>query len=92
MPAPNSDFREVWWIYSPINNKEWGGLRLAIFRKSVEGVLLCVIQGEIDKNRVGVRDWDTLQATEHWYKVEQVQIPDMIKIMAAAIDDDHAVH
>jgi hypothetical protein len=91
MPVPHADFHEVWWIYSPINGKEWAGLRIAHFRKTVNGVLVCVIQGEIDHTRFGVRVWEDIQQSELWYKVKQVPIPTFIEVMAAALpicDDD----
>lgn len=86
MPVPHADFHEVWWIYSPINNKEWAGLRVAHFRKTVNGVLICVIQDEIDQKRFGLRVWEDIQRTELWYRVKQIPIPTMIEIMAGALD------
>jgi hypothetical protein len=85
MPIPHADFYEVWWIYSPINGKEWAGLRIAHFRKSVDGSLVVVITGEIDQRRVGMRVWEDIQQSELWYKVKQIPIPNLVEIMAAAL-------
>jgi hypothetical protein len=83
----NLGFHEVWWIYSPVNNKEWAGLRIAHFRKTSNGIdLLVNITGEIDQKRIGLRIWEEIQRSEHWYKVEQIPIPSVVEIMKAAID------
>lgn len=87
MPIPHADFHEVWWIYSPINGKEWAGLRIAHFRKTTNGWLIVVIDSEIDPRRMGVRIWEDIQRTELWYKVKQIAIPTMAEIMAHAIED-----
>jgi hypothetical protein len=81
------EFHEVWWIYSPVNNKEWGGLHIAHFRKTTNGVIFVVIQGEIDSKRVGPRDWPMLQEVEHWYKVKQIPIPTLMEIMASGLNE-----
>lgn len=85
---PHSDFHEVWWIYSPINGKEWAGLRIAHFRKTVNGELVVVITGEIDQRRTGLRVWDDIREREEWFKVRQIPIPTMIEMLAAAIPDE----
>ncbi|MCK1670331.1 hypothetical protein [Bradyrhizobium sp. 150] len=85
MPVPHADFHEVWWIYSPINGKEWAGLRIAHFRKTTNGVLICTIANEIDPRRIGVRVWEDIQQSELWYKVKQVPIPNLVEVMAAAL-------
>lgn len=86
MPVPHADFHEVWWIYSPVNGREWAGLRIAHFRKTVSGELVVVIQGEIDQRRFGMRVWQDIQQSECWYKVKQIPIPSLVEIMASALD------
>jgi hypothetical protein len=81
------DFHEVWWIYSPMIAKEWGGLRIAHFRKTAQGFLIVNITGEIDQRRVGPRVWIDIQRTELWYKVKQIPVPTIFEIGAAAIQD-----
>lgn len=88
MAVPHADFHEVWWIYSPNIRQEWAGLRVAHFRKSTNGELLVIINGEIDQRRIGMRIWTDIQETELWYRVKQIPIPTLIDIMAAAIPLD----
>lgn len=82
---PHGEFHEVWWIYSPINGVHWAGLRIATFRKAVNGTLLFLIHNEVP-DRTGRRVWDDVQAKEFWYKVKQIPIPTMFDIVVAAID------
>lgn len=82
---PHEEFHEVWWVYSPINGKSWAGLRLATFRKSVDGALVVIFHNEIAPDRIGIRIWDDVQNTELWYKVVQVPVPTLVEIMAAAL-------
>jgi hypothetical protein len=93
MPIPHADFHEVWWIYSPVNGKEWAGLRIAHFRKTMQGDLVVVITSEIDSRRFGPRIWEEIQRTELWYKVKQITIPSVVEIMQgglATIERDDA--
>ncbi|MGY3278097.1 hypothetical protein [Bradyrhizobium sp. S3.7.6] len=85
MPIPHADFHEVWWIYSPVKGKEWAGLRIAHFRKTVNGEIVIVIQGEIDQRRFGMRVWEDIVESEQWYKVKQIPIPSLTEIMAAVM-------
>lgn len=88
MSVPHAEFHEVWWIYSPMNGREWAGLRVGHFRKTVSGDLIVYIAGEIDQRRIGMRIWSSIQQTELWYRVKQIPIPSLIEIMAAAIPTD----
>jgi hypothetical protein len=88
VPIPHADFHEIWWIYSPINGREWAGLRIAQFRKSTAGDDIVIIQGELDQRRIGPRLWQDIRQTECWYKVQQIPIPSIVQIMAAALPDD----
>lgn len=88
MSIPHAEFHEIWWIYSPVNDREWSGLRIAHFRKTVNGEEIVFITGEIDGRRIGARDWKTIQECEFWYKVEKIRMPTPMQIMAAAIDQE----
>lgn len=70
----NLAFHEIWWIYSE-GPEEWTGLRIAHFSKSVQGVLMVVITGEVDRRRIGLRIWDDIKDREGWYKVAQITPP-----------------
>lgn len=88
MSEADRNFHEVWWIYSPVNGKEWAGLRVAHFRKTSNGeALLVIITNESDPHRIGVRAWEDIQRNEFWYKVKQIEIPTMMEILGAAIDN-----
>lgn len=78
----DNDFHEIWWIYSQAI-EEWSGLRIAHFRKTGNDVVIVIIQGEIDKRRVGVRVWDDIKDRERWIKVAQIAIPTPGEVMAA---------
>lgn len=88
MSVPHDALHEVWWIYSPVNGKEWAGLRIAHFHGMNNGGLFVVITGETDPRRIGLRDWTHIQRTELWYRVKQIPIPTLIEIMGAAIPLD----
>jgi hypothetical protein len=77
---------EFWWIYSPVKDKEWGGLRIAHFRKTTAGDDIVFITGEIDQRRVGARDWKYVQEVEGWYKVKQIPTPTPTEIDLAALN------
>lgn len=77
-----NDFHEIWWIYSP-SEEEWGGLRIAHFRKSTNDVLIVIIDGEVDRRRVGLRVWEDIEKRERWYKVAQIIPPTKTNIQAA---------
>lgn len=87
MVQQNLDFHEIWWIYSPAKD-EWGGLRIAHFRKTLNGYEVVIIQGEIDQRRLGVRIWDDIKDRERWVKVEQIKVPTKAAILAAALFSD----
>lgn len=81
---PYEDFCEVWWIYSP-DRHAWGGLRIASFRKTVQGALVFIIHAETDASRIGLRIWDDVSEREGWVQVKQIDIPTDNEI-AAAVD------
>jgi hypothetical protein len=85
---PASEFHEIWWIYSPMVRQEWAGLRIAHFRKTMNGTLFCIIQGEIDQRRVGMRIWEDIERSELWYKVKQIPIPSLAEIAGSAMQLD----
>lgn len=78
----NEDFHEVWWIYSP-ERHEWGGLRIAHFRKTVNGTLIAIMLGEADPHRIGPRIWDDVATREGWVKVKPIALPDAADVDAA---------
>lgn len=78
----NLDFHEIWWIYSE-GPEEWTGLRIAHFSKTVQGVLIVVIIGEVDRWRLGPRIWDDIHEREGWHKVLQITPPSREQIRAA---------
>lgn len=78
---PNADFHEVWWIYAP-ERHEWGGARIAHFRKTVDGTTIVMIQGEM-QHRIGPRVWDDVAPREGWVKVKQIPIPTKAEVDAA---------
>jgi len=78
----NADFHEVWWIYSP-ERHEWGGLRIAHFRKTMDGMVLVIIAQETNKRRIGFRVWDEIAPREGWVKVKQIQMPTRAEVDAA---------
>jgi len=80
---------EIWWIYSPVNGVTWAGLRIAHFElTSNSDTELVVISGESDPRRIGMRVWEDVQRNEHWYKVEQITVPSLATVVAAAIKQD----
>jgi hypothetical protein len=81
---PYEEFHEIWWIYSP-KSGPWAGLRIAHFRKTTNGVVICVIQGEADRRRIGPRIWDDIERSELWYQVKQIPIPTMAEVFGAAL-------
>ena len=80
------DFREVWFIYSPVK-KPWGNLRIATFTKACNEPFLelVVIHNEVDKDRFGVRVWEDIMESEQWIKVRQIKVPDAAEVMAASL-------
>lgn len=78
----SDDFHEIWWIASDAP-EEWGGLRIAHFRKTVSGDLIVVIQGEVDPRRRGVRVWADIERREGWFKIVQIVAPSVEQIAAA---------
>jgi hypothetical protein len=78
LPGENltmEEFHEVWWIFAQ-QRHPWGGLRLAHFRKTIDGALVVVITGEIDSRRQGVRVWADVEEREGWVRIAQIAIPD----------------
>lgn len=82
MSDDNEDFQEVWWIFSH-SEEEWGGLRIAHFRKTIDGTTIVIIAGEIDRRRVGPRIWDEVAPREGWVKVKQIMLPTKADVDAA---------
>lgn len=78
----DEDFHEIWWIYSP-STEEWGGLRIAHFRKTMNDVMVVIINGEVDRRRVGLRIWIDIEGREGWVKVAQIIPPTKTNIQAA---------
>lgn len=78
----NADFHEVWWVYAP-EHHEWGGLRIARFRRTIDGTSFVVITGEIDQRRIGARIWDDIAPREGWVKVKQIEFPSGTEIERA---------
>jgi len=78
---PHEDFHEVWWISAP-ERHQWGGVRIAHFRKTINGTVIFFITNE-PLDRVGPRDWETISAGEGWVKVKQIQMPTRAEIDAA---------
>ena len=74
---------ELWWIYSPVVNEEWGGLRVAHFYRSTDGVTRIKIADEIQQ-RSKTRDWFEARATELWFKIAPISIPTDVDIRGAA--------
>ena len=69
-----NDFHEIWWIYSA-EKTEWGGLRIAHFRRAANSdELIVFIQGELP-NRIGPRIWSDIRHREKWHKIKQIPIP-----------------
>jgi hypothetical protein len=77
---PHEEFHEVWWIFS--KNEDYGGLRVAHFRKSVHGVMLIIISNE-QRNRMGARIWDDIRDREGWVRVKQIEVPTKVDVTAA---------
>lgn len=75
-------FHEIWWIYAQ-EKHSWGGLRLAHFRKTVDGTIVVTISNETDKRRIGLRIWDDVERNEAWVKVKQIHFPTRAEIEAA---------
>lgn len=76
------EFHEIWWIFSD-RSEEWGGLRIAHFRKASRGELLVIMTGEVDQSRLGVRIWDDVAPREGWHKVAQIIPPTAEQIREA---------
>ena len=88
MPSDPPEFREVWFIFSPMNNP-WGDLRIATFTKAVNDphLELVVILNETDPKRIGVRVWKDIQISELWFKVKRIEVPSAADVMAASMRD-----
>lgn len=80
----NTDFHEVWWIYAP-ERHPWGGLRIATFRKTIDGTLIFFISHE-PRDRMGPRIWDEVSPREGWTRVKQIPFPVRAEIDAAVYD------
>jgi hypothetical protein len=80
-----TEFREVWFIYSP-HNAPWANLRLATFTKGASGAEFVVIHNDIGP-RFGVRVWDDIRETEGWFKVRKVDVPSVADVMSALMAD-----
>ena len=81
MATADSDFHEVWWIFSK-RPEAWAGLRIAHFRKSMDGALIVVIQAE-PPERTGLRIWSDIAPREGWRKVCRIAIPTPDEVRAA---------
>src|SRR5258708_7478454 len=86
--AEREAYHEVWWIHAPEQaylpeRRDWGGLRIAHFRKIMNGEIIFIIQGETDQRRIGIRIWADVAPVEGWVKVKQISIPTLAEINAA---------
>jgi hypothetical protein len=83
--AAEIGWRELWFIYSPIESP-WGGLRVATFSKAINAphLDLVVIHNETDRNRFGIRVWDDIVQSEMWFKIRQIAIPSEDEIAQAS--------
>ena len=81
----DKEFREVWFIYSPIN-APWGNIRIATFTKAVNAphAEIVVIHNEVG-NRAGVRVWEDIVKRELWFKVRKIELPSPADVMVAAM-------
>jgi hypothetical protein len=70
---PHENFHEVWWIWADPKH-DYGGLRIAHFRKTNNGALIVMICDEPDERR-GVRVWGDVAAREGWRFIEPIPIP-----------------
>lgn len=88
MISEDNDFRELWFIYSPLD-QPWANLRIATFTKAVNAphLDLVVIHNEIDKDRIGVRVWQDIVQSELWFKVRRVEVPSVADVMAASMKE-----
>jgi hypothetical protein len=82
------EHREVWFIYSP-SNQSWGNLRIATFTKprNDPNLDLVVIHNEIG-NRVGVRVWQDIVKSEHWFKVRKIEVPTAADVIEASLKEN----
>ena len=80
------EFREVWFIYSPVN-KPWGNLRIATFTKACNSphLELVVIHNETDRDRIGVRVWQDIVQSELWFKVRKIEVPSLTDVIEASM-------
>jgi hypothetical protein len=76
---PHEDFHEIWWIASDTRAE----LRIAHFRKTVDGTLVVVISNETDPKRIGMRVWVDIAPREGWFKVLRIEIPNMEQVAVA---------
>lgn len=67
------EFHEVWWIASK-HKEPWAGLRIAHFRKAVDGTLVFFVLGE-PPERMGLRVWNDVSKREGWTMIQQIPIP-----------------
>lgn len=77
------EFHEIWWLYST-EDAPWAGLRIAHFRKTVNGELIVLITGE-SLERAGLRIWADIEQREHWYKVAQIAVPTADQVRLALV-------
>jgi len=79
------EHREVWFIYSPVN-ESWGNLRIATFTKPRNDpkLDLVVIHNEVS-GRIGVRVWQDIVKSEHWFKVRRIEVPSPADVIEASL-------
>ena len=84
--SEDSDHREVWFIFSPMN-QPWANLRIATFTKPRNDpkLDLVVIHNEVQSDRLGVRVWQDIVRSELWFKVRRVDIPTAADVMEASM-------
>jgi hypothetical protein len=83
----NTDHREVWFIYSPMD-KPWANLRIATFTKprNDRDIDLVVIHNETQPERIGLRVWRDIVQSELWFKVRQIEVPTTADVMMASLN------
>lgn len=79
----HEDFHEVWWIYAP-EHHPWGGVRIAHFRMTVNGMLIFSISNE-PPDRLGLRIWADAAPREGWVKVKQIPLPTKAEVELAMV-------
>lgn len=76
----NAAFHEIWWIFSD-QKEPWAGLRIAHYRKTVNGEDIVFIAGET-ADRLGPRTTDAMER-EGWVKVKRIILPTPSEVMEA---------